>query len=62
MAKERTKRKQRLNGAAEGQAKTLGLQLKARGARWNRAYVQPMASLVCVRHSKHWDAYWSLSA
>jgi len=47
------------SGVVEGQAKTLGLRLKARGARWNLANVRPMASLVCVRHSSQWDAYWS---
>jgi len=47
------------SGVVEGQAKTLGLRLKARGARWNRANVQSMASLVCVRHSAHWNAYWT---
>lgn len=46
------------SGVVEGQAKTLGLRMKARGARWKRAHVQPMASLVCVRNSKQWDAYW----
>ena len=50
------------SGAVEGQAKTLGLRLKSRGARWNRANVRPMASLVCVRHSPQWDAYWSQAA
>jgi hypothetical protein len=47
------------SGAVEGQAKTLGLRLKARGARWKRVNVRPMASLVCVRHSSQWDPYWS---
>ena len=47
------------SGAVEGQAKTLGLRLKARGARWKLANVRPMASLVCVRHSSQWDTYWS---
>jgi hypothetical protein len=50
------------SGAVEGQAKTLGVRLKRRGARWNRKNVQSMASLVCVRHSPHWTAYWSLAA
>jgi hypothetical protein len=50
------------SGAVEGQAKTLGLRLKRRGARWNRRNVQPMASLVCVRHSRQWDAYWTQAA
>jgi hypothetical protein len=50
------------SGVVEGQAKTLGLRMKARGARWNRVNVRPMASLVCVRHSSQWDAYWNLVA
>jgi len=47
------------SGVVEGQAKTLGLRLKARGARWRKKNVRPMASLVCVRHSIQWDAYWT---
>ena len=50
------------SGAVEGQAKTLGLRLKSRGARWRIANVRPMASLVCVRNSVQWNAYWSLAA
>ena len=46
------------SGVVEGKAKTLGLRLKARGARWNLGNVRPMASLVCVRHSVQWNAYW----
>jgi hypothetical protein len=46
------------SGQVEGEAKTLGLRLKRRGARWNRRNVQPMASLVCVRHTRQWDTYW----
>ena len=49
-------------GAVEGQAKTLGLRLKSRGARWRMANVRPMASLVCVRNSVQWNAYWSMAA
>jgi hypothetical protein len=49
------------SGQVEGQAKTLGLRLKARGARWRRCNVLPMSSLVCVRHSSQWDAYWALT-
>lgn len=49
------------SGVVEGQAKTLGLRLKCRGARWCRANVRPMASVVCVRNSVQWDAYWSLA-
>jgi hypothetical protein len=49
------------SGQVEGEAKTLGLRLKRRGARWNRANVQPMASLVCVQHTCQWDAYWAMA-
>lgn len=49
------------SGVVEGQAKTLGLRLKARGARWRKKNVRPMASLVCVRNSIQWDAYWTLA-
>jgi hypothetical protein len=50
------------SGQVEGQAKTLGLRLKRRGARWNKGNVKPMASLVCVRHSSQWETYWALAA
>lgn len=50
------------SGQVEGQAKTLGLRLKARGARWKRGNVGAMASLVCVRHSSQWEAYWAMAA
>jgi len=50
------------SGVVEGQAKTLGLRMKRRGSRWNRGNVQPMASLVCVRHTPQWAAYWALAA
>ena len=46
------------SGAVEGEAKTQGLRLKARGARWLIKNVRPVASLVCVRNSVQWDAYW----
>ena len=50
------------SGQVEGKAKTLGLRLKARGARWCRRNVRPMAGLVCVRHSSQWEAYWVVAA
>jgi hypothetical protein len=50
------------SGAVEGWAKTLGLRLKARGARWRKANVRRMATLGCVRNSSQWSAYWSPSA
>jgi hypothetical protein len=49
------------SGQVEGEAKTLGLRLKRRGARWNKRNVQPMASLVCVRHTSQWEAYWAMA-
>ncbi len=50
------------SGQVEGEAKTLGLRLKRRGARWNIGNVRPMASLVCVRHTSQWEPYWALAA
>lgn len=50
------------SGAVEGQAKTLGLRLKARGARWRKKNVQPMATLICLRHSDQFDSYWTAAA
>jgi hypothetical protein len=50
------------SGAVEGEAKTLGLRLKSRGARWRLANVRRMASLICVRHSASWHAYWAQAA
>ena len=50
------------SGQVEGKAKTLGLRLKARGARWCKRNVRAMASLVCVRHSSQWEAYWAVAA
>jgi hypothetical protein len=49
------------SGQVEGEAKTLGMRLKPRGARWNKRNVQPMASLICVQHTCQWDAYWELA-
>ena len=43
------------SGSVEGQAKTLGLRLKARGARRNIRNVRKMARLVTVRNSCQWD-------
>lgn len=50
------------SGQVEGEAKTLGLRMKNRGARWNIANVRPMASLVCVRNTSQWEAYWASMA
>jgi hypothetical protein len=50
------------SGSVEGQAKTLGLRLKARGARWKIRNVLSMTALVCVRTSDQWEAYWAQAA
>ena len=50
------------SGVVEGQAKTLGLRLKARGARWRKKNVKGMMALVCVRNSEQWNAYWRQAA
>ena len=47
------------SGMVEGGAKTLGLRLKARGARWRVENVDRMAGLCCLRHSTYWNAYWA---
>lgn len=47
------------SGSVEGWAKTLGLRLKARGARWRHKNVSGMSALVCIRNSSQWQAYWS---
>jgi hypothetical protein len=46
------------SGTVEGQAKTLGTRLKARGTRWRKGNVRGMTALVCVRHSDQWKTYW----
>jgi hypothetical protein len=46
------------SGMVEGNVKTLGLRLKARGARWKVDNVGRMAALIGLRHSNHWNAYW----
>jgi hypothetical protein len=46
------------SGAVEGAAKTLGLRLKARGARWRHKNARVMAALICCRHTDQWDLFW----
>lgn len=50
------------SGVVEGGAKTLGLRLKARGARWKKKNVRSMAALVCVRSGQQWSDFWAASA
>lgn len=49
------------SGVVEGQAKTLGLRLKARGARWRKSNARRMAAFISVRHSDQWNSYWSMA-
>jgi hypothetical protein len=50
------------SGSVEGWAKTLGLRLKARGARWRHKNVAGMSALICVRSGPQWPAYWLRAA
>jgi hypothetical protein len=50
------------SGVVEGAAKTLGLRLKARGARWNLKNARAMAGMISVRQGPEWAAYWSSTA
>ncbi len=50
------------SGVVEGAAKTLGLRLKARGARWRHKNARSMAALICCRQTDQWDLFWSKAA
>ncbi len=50
------------SGAVEGAAKTLGLRLKARGARWRHKNARAMAALICCRQTDQWDLFWGRAA
>jgi len=50
------------SGVVEGAAKTLGLRLKARGARWKVKNARAMAALVCVRNGQEWSNFWRNAA
>jgi catechol 2,3-dioxygenase-like lactoylglutathione lyase family enzyme len=50
------------SGVVEGAAKTLGLRLKARGARWKHKNARAMAALVCARNGEEWSGYWRNAA
>jgi hypothetical protein len=50
------------SGSVEGWAKTLGLRLKGRGARWRRKNVGKMSALICIRNGSQWPSYWSQGA
>jgi hypothetical protein len=50
------------SGSVEGWAKTLGLRLKARGARWRRKNIKGMCALICIRNGSQWPSFWSRAA
>ena len=50
------------SGVVEGGAKTLGLRLKARGARWKNKNARCMAALVCARNGEQWSDFWAAAA
>jgi hypothetical protein len=50
------------SGVVEGAAKTLGLRLKGRGARWRHKNARAMAALICCRHTDQWDRFWGRAA
>lgn len=50
------------SGSVEGAAKTMGLRLKARGARWRHKNARAMAAMICCRHTDQWPLFWSGAA
>jgi hypothetical protein len=50
------------SGVVEGAAKTLGLRLKARGARWRHKNARAMAALICCRQTDQWELFWGRAA
>jgi catechol 2,3-dioxygenase-like lactoylglutathione lyase family enzyme len=50
------------SGVVEGAAKTLGLRLKARNARWKHKNARAMAAMVCARNGEEWSGYWRNAA
>lgn len=50
------------SGVVEGAAKTLGLRLKARGARWRHKNARSMAALICCRQTDQWELFWGRAA
>ena len=47
------------SGMIEGTIKTLGLRMKARGARWVERNAEHMAALVALSNSTLWETYWA---
>ena len=49
------------SGQIEGNVKTIGLRVKARGARWRAGNVGAIAHLCCLSHGSYWEDYWASS-
>lgn len=49
------------SGLVEGTIKTMGLRMKARGARWIERNAENMSAQVGLSHSDSWDTYWALA-
>lgn len=48
------------SGQVEGMCKnTLNRRLRLNNARWQVTNVDPMAALLCLHHSRQWDAFWT---
>ena len=47
------------SGLIEGTIKTLGLRMKARGARWVERNAEHMVALVALSNSTLWEHYWA---
>jgi hypothetical protein len=50
------------SGLIEGTIKTVGLRMKARGARWVERNAEHMAALVGLSNSDLWENYWIAAA
>jgi hypothetical protein len=50
------------SGLIEGTIKTIGLRMKARGARWVERNAEHMTALVALSNSTLWDSYWNVAA
>jgi hypothetical protein len=50
------------SGLIEGTIKTIGLRMKARGARWVERNAEHVTALVALSNSTLWDNYWTVAA
>ena len=49
------------SGLIEGRIKTVGLRMKARGARWVERNAEHMTALVALSNGTLWDNYWNVA-